>query len=103
MITNKEWKEIRDNNYYSRGDKTKKGNPNLRIIDHKGINFLEISTMDRDKNNRAVKIRVAIYLPQKISKKTGKINGRNYKQIILDYLQTGEAYQIELIRKESNS
>ena len=99
LITNKEWKEIRDNNYYSRGDKTKKGNPNLRIIDHKGINFLEISTMDRDKNNRAVKIRVAIYLPQKISKKTGKINGRNYKQMILDYLQTGEAYQVELIRK----
>ena len=99
LITNKEWRELRDNNYYSRGDKTKKGNPNLRIIENKGITFLEISTLSRTKTNRAIKIRVPVYLPQKLSKKTGKVNGRNYRQMILDYLQTGEAYQVELIRK----
>ena len=101
LITNKEWKNLRDNNYYSRGDKTKKGNPNLRIIENKGITFLEISSLKKTETNRAIKIRVPVYLPQKLSKKTGKINGRNYKQMILDYLQTGEAYQVELIRKNS--
>jgi len=30
-ITNKEWKELRSNTLYSRGDKTKKGNLNMRI------------------------------------------------------------------------
>lgn len=99
LITNKEWKDLRDNNYYSRGDKTKKGNPNLRIIENKGITFLEISTLKKTETNRAIKIRVPVYLPQKLSKKTGKVNGRNYKQMILDYLETGEAYQVELIRR----
>ena len=99
LISNKEWKELRDNNYYSRGDKTKKGNPNLRIIEDKRMTFLEISTLDRINKNRAVKIRVPLYLPQKLSKKTGKTNGRNYRQLVLDYLQTGEAYQVELIRQ----
>lgn len=99
LITNKEWKDLRDNNYYSRGDKTKKGNPNLRIIEDNNMAFLEISTLDKTVKNRAVKIRVPLYLPQKLSKKTGKINGRNYRQMVLNYLQTGEAYQVELIRK----
>lgn len=31
-ITNKEWKELRSNTLYSRGDKSKKGNLNTRIV-----------------------------------------------------------------------
>jgi IS605 OrfB family transposase len=100
QITNKQWKELRDNNYYSRGDKTKNGNPNLRIIVKNGMTFLEISTLNRDKRNWAVKIQVPLYLPQKLSKKTGKINGNNYRQKVLDYLETGEAYKVELIKKQ---
>lgn len=100
QITNKEWKELRDNNYYSRGDRTKKGNPNLRIIVKNNMTFLEISTLNRDKRNWAIKIQVPLYLPQKQSKKTGKINGRNYRQMVLDYLETNEAYKVELIKKE---
>ena len=99
QISNEEWKELRDNNYYSRGDKTKKGNPNLRIIVKNNMTFLEISTLNKDKNNRAIKIQVPLYLPQKQSKKTGKINGRNYRQMVLDYLETNEAYKVELIKK----
>lgn len=99
LISNKEWKNSRDNNYYSRGDKTKKGNPNLRIIIKNNMTFLEISTLKKTKSNRAVKVLVPLYLPQKLSKKTGKINGRNYRQMVLDYLVTNEAYQVELIRK----
>lgn len=100
LISNEEWKSLRDNNYYSRGDKTKKGNPNLRIVITNNMAFLEISTLEKNENNKAIKIRVPLYLPQKLSKKTGKINGRNYRQIISDYLLTGEAYQVELIKKD---
>jgi IS605 OrfB family transposase len=44
-------------------------------------------------------VNIEVYLPQKLSTTTGNVNGRNYKQMFLDYLQTGEAYQVELIRK----
>jgi len=32
LITKKEWKKIRDSELYGRGDKTKKGNPNIRVL-----------------------------------------------------------------------
>ena len=32
LITKKEWQEIRDSELYSRGDKTKKSNPNIRVL-----------------------------------------------------------------------
>jgi len=34
-ITKEQWRQIRNNQLYSRGDKTKKGNPNIRIQDDK--------------------------------------------------------------------
>jgi IS605 OrfB family transposase len=100
-ISNQEWKDARNNRFVSRGDRTKTGNPNLRIINEHGESFLEISTLEKTKSNRAVKIRVPLYLPQKLSKKSGKVNGRNYRQMVLDYLEAGEAYQIELIKRDN--
>ena len=61
---------------------------------------LEISTLNKDKRNWAIKMQIPLYLPQKLSKKTGKINGRNYRQMVLDYLKIGEAYKVELIKRE---
>jgi len=102
LISKQEWQNARNNRIYSRGDKTKSGNPNLRVIvDNDRNTFLEISTLEKTSTNRAVKIRVPLYLPQKVSKKTGKINGRDYKNMIIDYVKTGEAYQVELIKKNS--
>ena len=100
LISNEEWKDCRNNRYYSRGDKTKKGNPNLRVVIINNMSFLEISTLEKTSTNRSIKIRIPIYLPQKLSKKTGQINGINYRQLFLNHLQTGEAYQIELIKKD---
>jgi IS605 OrfB family transposase len=100
LISHEQWEVLRSNRIYSRGDKTKKGNPNLRVIIKDNMTYLEVSTLERDKNNRALKIQVPIYLPQKLSKKTSKINGINYRQIFLDFLKTGSAYQVEVIRKE---
>jgi IS605 OrfB family transposase len=99
LISREQWQECRTNRMYSRGDKTKNGNPNLRIINKNNKTLLEISTLDKTETNRAIKIQVEVYLPQKLSTTTGKVNGRNYKQMFLDYLLTGEAYQVELIRK----
>ena len=101
LISNEEWKDCRNNRIYSRGDKTKKGNPNLRIIIKDGMSYLEISTLEKTQTNRAIKIQMPIYLPQKLSKKTGKVNGINYRELFLNHLQTDEAYQVEIIKKNS--
>jgi IS605 OrfB family transposase len=37
LISNQEWKDYRNNRFYSRGDKTKKGNPNLRVVINNGM------------------------------------------------------------------
>ena len=101
QITKEAWQAARNNRIYSRGDKTKHGNPNLRIVvDNSEQTFLEISTFVKTENNRAVKIRTPVYLPQKISKKTGRVNGRDYRSMTLAYLKTEEAYQVELIKKD---
>jgi len=73
LITKQEWQDRRNNRLYSRGDKTKKGNPNLRVVfDKDGVSYLEISTLEKTASNQAVKVSVPIYLPQKLSKKTGR-------------------------------
>ncbi len=100
IISHEDWVDVRSNRIYSRGDKTKKGNPNLRVILNEGMSYLELSTLEKTKSNFAVKIDVPLYLPQKLSRKTGKINGIKYRELFLDYLKTGEAYQVEIIRKE---
>lgn len=100
LISNEEWKACRNNRIYSRGDKTKKGNPNLRVIISNGMSYLQISTLEKTENNRAIKIEVPIYLPQKLSKKTGRVNGTNYRNLFLNHLSTGDAYQVEIIKKK---
>ncbi|MCT8975203.1 IS200/IS605 family accessory protein TnpB-related protein [Clostridium sp. CX1] len=100
LISNEEWKACRNNRIYSRGDKTKKGNPNLRVIINNGMSYLQISTLEKTENNRAVKMEVPIYLPQKLSKKTGKVNGTDYRSLFLNHLATREAYQVEMIKKK---
>ena len=99
-ISKQEWQDARNNRLLSRGDKTKSGNPNLRVIANDDGTFLEISTLERTSSNRAVKIQTPLYLPQKPSKKTGAVNGRDYRAMMLDYLKTGEAYQAELIKRD---
>ena len=42
QITHEEWRAARSSRVYSRGDKTKCGNPNLRVIDDGKQTFLEI-------------------------------------------------------------
>ena len=100
LITKQEWSDGRNNRFYSRGDKSKGGNPNLRVVFKDGASFLEISTLEKTVNNRAVKVLMPIYLPQKLSKKTGKVNGVQYRKMFMDSLERGDAYQVELIKRD---
>jgi len=100
LITKQEWQDRRNNRLYSRGDKSKGGNPNLRIVVKEGSSFLEISTLEKTKTNRAIKVLMPIYLPQKLSKKTGKVNGIHYRKLFMDSLERGDAYQVEILRRD---
>lgn len=100
LITKKEWNDRRNNRFYSRGDKSKGGNPNLRVVFKDSVSFLEVSTFEKTVKNRAVKVLMPIYLPQKLSKKTSKVNGIPYRQLFMDSLERGEAYQVELLKRD---
>ena len=100
-ITRKEWQEARSSRYLSRGDKSIGGNLNTKLYKIGGDIYLDIAEepVETGKSIRYNRITVPVYLAYKPSKKTGLINGRNYRQMVLDYLKTGNAYQVEIIRK----
>ncbi|SFH06982.1 transposase, IS605 OrfB family, central region [Desulfotomaculum arcticum] len=101
-ITREEWREARSNRYLSRGDKTKGGNLNTRLYEIAGQSYLDLAAeqVQASKSVRYNRITVPIYLAHKPSKKTGKINGINYRQMVLNYLKTGNAYQVEILRRD---
>lgn len=101
-ITREQWQKARNNRYLSRGDKTKGGNLNTRLYEVDGQIYLDIAAepIQTGKSVRYNRITAPVYLAHKPSKKTGKINGRNYRQMVLDYLKTGAAYQVEIICKD---
>jgi len=101
-ITREEWQDARSNRYLSRGDKTKGGNLNARLYTKDGNLYLDIATdpIETAKSIRYNRMTVPVYLAHKPSIKTGQINGRNYRQMVLDYLETGCAYQVEIIREQ---
>lgn len=102
IITREAWQEARSNRYLSRGDKAKGGNLNTRIYERQGQIYLDIAgdPVKTEKSVRYNRITVPIYLAHKPSKKTSKINGVNYRQRILNYLKTGSAYQVEILRRK---
>ena len=101
-ITKETWREAGTNRYLSRGDKTKGGNLNTRLYQIDNQIYLDIAAepVQTAKSVRYNRITVPVYLARKPSKKTGRINGINYQQMILDYLKTGNAYQVEILRRD---
>jgi IS605 OrfB family transposase len=114
LVSKEEYQLRRNNQFVSRGDKTKKGNPNLRIVIKNGECFLEITTLEctlKEPRLKAdgtytklkpiyKKISTPIYIPQKLSKKTGKINGFDYKSQLLTQIAKEEPYQVELLLRD---
>lgn len=100
-ISRKEWQNARSNRYLSRGDKTKGGNLNTRLYTIDDNIYLDIAAEPAETGRviRYSRVTVSVYLAHKPSKKTGRINGCNYRQMALNYLKTGKAYQVEIIRE----
>jgi IS605 OrfB family transposase len=101
-ITHEQWRDVRSNRYCSRGEADKGGNLNTRLYSVGDSILLNIAAdaVKTAKSIRYNRITVPVYLAHKPSKKTGKINGLNYRQMVLDHLKTGAAYQVEIIRKK---
>ena len=100
-ITNQEWKRLRNNKFSSRGDKTKKGNLNTRIIIDGNKIYLNINTSIKKNKRRYKYIKIPLYLPQKKNLE-GEINGRDYRKLILDYVAKEKPYFVEIIRKDND-
>jgi len=100
-ISREEWRDARSNRYVSGGDKEKGGNLNTRIVVISGQTHLEIAAdaVQKGRTVRYNRVTVPIYIAHKPSKKTGQINGLNYRKMVLDYLKTGGAYQVEILRR----
>ncbi|MBU3071807.1 transposase [Clostridium estertheticum] len=113
-ISKEDYQLRRNNQFVSRGDKTKKGNPNLRIVIKDTNVYLEITTLESTKTDSRLKsdgsftkskitykkVLTPLYIPQKLSKKTGKINGFNYKDKLLMQVVNENPYQVELLLRD---
>ena len=101
QITKQEWKDKRDGRLCVRGDKEKKGNLNARISQEKDRWFLDLTLdlKDPKRKNHYQRMRVELYVAEKISKTTKKRNGLNFPAMLAHHLSTGSAYQVEILRR----
>ncbi len=101
-IWRQEWNDARNGRLAARGDRTKQGNPLLRISEQNGKWQLEIS-LDRGvahgKVLRYDKLRIPLYVARKVSKQTGAINGLDYVALLRQAIKRSDPYQVEILRK----
>lgn len=81
IISNEEWKSIRDGQVYSRGDVSKDGNPNIRLIND--ATELRITV-----GNRCF-ISHKLFIPDK------------YQSRLHELLASGSSYNVRLMRKDN--
>ena len=88
--TREEWRNARRNRLYSRGDKTKQGNPQLRLAYQDGEFGLSVTLSHlAESGRRAPRITGKLWLPSK------------YQLKIWEILLSGAPYTIELIKKDN--
>jgi IS605 OrfB family transposase len=103
-ISKQEWHQLRNSRYCSRGDATKKGNPNLRILKEKDQYFLEMSLLNSIRAGKSVryqKIKLPLYVATKYKKGTKELRGRKYPEILDSALEMGKAYEVEILRRNN--
>jgi len=81
-ISNQEWKDKRDNQIYARGDVTKKGNPNIRLLNKSGNFYLRITVGNRKFEE------YKLFIPAK------------FEQQLLFLLCSANAYNVRLLKKD---
>ncbi|MED4988633.1 transposase, partial [Parageobacillus toebii] len=103
-ITNEEWKDLRSNQLYARGDKSKKGNLNIRLTyDDKTYQcYVEIANpLGQPKGKYAPRLRFPVSVPEKYEEEIihlvmGEQVGVNAKgKPIIEY----QPYTVEIKRK----
>jgi len=80
-LSNQEWKNKRDNQIYARGDITKKGNPNIRLLNKKGDFYLRVTV-----GNKQFK-EYKLFVPAKFEKR------------LLFLFGSGSSYNVRLLKK----
>jgi IS605 OrfB family transposase len=103
-ITNEEWKDLRSNQLYARGDKSKKGNLNIRLVydDNKNQWYVEIANpLEQQNGNHAPRLRLPVLVLEKYEEEIidlvmGEPVGVNAKgNPIIEY----RPYTVEIQRK----
>jgi IS605 OrfB family transposase len=103
-ITNEEWKDLRSNQLYARGDKSKKGNLNIRLMydDNTYECYVEIANpLGQQEGKQAPRLRFSVDVPEKYEQEIidvimGEQVGVNSKgKPIIEY----QPYTVEIKRK----
>jgi IS605 OrfB family transposase len=104
-ISQKEWKELRANTLYSRGDKSKKGNLNIRMVLDEAENqfYLEVANplLKNEGEKNSPRLHFRVYIPDKYFEEIVNIvmpnvNGKTPKGKAMEEYQV---YSIEVKRK----
>ncbi|WP_440603443.1 hypothetical protein [Bacillus sp. GB_SG_008] len=85
-ITKEEWRESRSDSLYSRGEKSKGGNENIKLS-YVEENLFEIAILNPLSSKRNDRLRFTVRFPEK------------FVCNIASYLETGESYSIRLKRR----
>lgn len=74
--------------FYSRGDKSKGGNPNLRVVLKDGVSFLEVSTLEKTIKNRAIKVLMSILFTAKTLEKDRQSQWCPLPNVVYRFVET---------------
>lgn len=105
-ISKQQWKDLRSNELYSRGDKSKKGNLNLRMVYEDKTNkfFLEIANPVNSEERISPRIRGEVSIPDKYFNEVMGVIFPSDKDMYIPYtiqvLRKGEKFYINLIYEE---
>ncbi len=102
-LSKEKWNELRNGRMSSRGDATKGGNPNIRVIETEEGFALQMTSNRKVVHGKTFsyeKTMIPLYIATKLSKKTGQFNGRKYPELMKRALEPGKAYQVEIVKRD---
>jgi IS605 OrfB family transposase len=102
-LSKEKWNELRNGRMSSRGDATKGGNPNIRVVKTEEGFALQMTSNHKVMNGKKFyyeKTIIPLYIATKHSKKTGQLNGRKYPEMVKRALESGRAYQVEILKRD---
>ena len=82
-LSNQEWKSKRDNQIYARGDITKKGNPNIRLLDRNSDFYLRVTVGNRQFEE------YKLFTPTK------------FREQLMSLFGSGNSYNVRLLKKDA--